>query len=124
MKRAFTSILVADPERSARFYEQLLGMNRHGDFGWFVILTHEEMPGLEFGLLDRDHETVPEALAKAAGGALLTFVVNDVLDSHARAQGMKAHIIEAPIDMPYGQRRMLVRDPDGFVLDISSPTPA
>lgn len=124
MKRAFTSILVADPERSARFYEQLLGMNRHGDFGWFVILTHEGIPGLEFGILNRDHETVPAALAKAAGGALLTFVVDNVTESYARAQAMEADVLEAPTDMPYGQRRMLVRDPDGLVLDISSPTPA
>jgi uncharacterized glyoxalase superfamily protein PhnB len=38
------------------------------------------------------------------------------------ALAAKASIIEPPTDMPYGQRRMPVRDPDGTVLDISAPT--
>lgn len=123
MNRAFTSLLVGNVEASARFYESLLGMTRHGDFGWFVILTHPLMPGLEFGLLDRTHDTVPAELAAPPRGVVLTFVVEDVASVHARAEEMGAEILQPPTDLPYGQRRLLLRDPDGTPVDVSSPTP-
>jgi catechol 2,3-dioxygenase-like lactoylglutathione lyase family enzyme len=117
MKRAFPNVLCADVQRSAAFYEAILGMTRHADFGWFVILTHPAMPHLEFGLLDRRHETVPNAEQDQAGGVLLTFVVDD-LDAIARnADAHGADIVEHARDMPYGQRRMVLRDPDGTFLN-------
>ncbi|MCZ4279232.1 hypothetical protein O4H49_00490 [Kiloniella laminariae] len=52
----------------------------------------------------------------------MTFVVLDCDALYQQALRMHAEIVEKPTDMPYGQRRMLVRDPDGTVLDISAPT--
>lgn len=121
MNRAFVSLLTENVEKSARFYEELLGMTRHGDFGWFVILTHPDMPGHELGLLDRDHETVPDSVARAPGGTMLTFVVDDLAEVEARATRMAAEILEPPRDLPYGQRRLLLCDPGGMVVDVSSP---
>ena len=120
MQRAFTNILCENTEQVAQFYEEFLGMERQGDFGWFVVLTHPELSGLEFGLLDRNHETVPSELAASPQGVILTFVVNDVEDYFERAQKMGTHIIQQPTDMFYGQRRMLLKDPAGTTLDISS----
>ena len=57
-----------------------------------------------------------------AGGAIVTFVVKDCDQIYQLAQNIGADIISAPTDMPYGQRRMLLKDPDGTVLDISAPT--
>lgn len=123
MNRAFVSLLSENVEKSARFYEDLLGMTRHGDFGWFVILTHQDMPGLELGILDATHDTIPNRMDRQPGGAILTFVVTDVAETHARALGMGAQILEPPRDLPYGQRRLVLRDPAGAVVDISSPIP-
>lgn len=122
MQRAFTNILCEDPARTASFYERLLGMTRHADFGWFIILTHEGMPGREFGLLDRGHETVPEGLATPPAGVIVTFVVENVEPFFRTARDMGAEIVEEPTDLFYGQRRLLLRDPEGTVVDISSPT--
>jgi predicted enzyme related to lactoylglutathione lyase len=123
MNRAFVSLLANDVEKRATFYEHLLGMTRHADFGWFVILTHMDMPGHELGILDQTHSTVPRAASRAPGGVLMTFVVEDVALAHAKAKTMGAEIIEAPRDLPYGQRRLLLRDPEGALVDVSSPIP-
>lgn len=123
MNRAFTNILCDDIDATARFYEDILGMRRQGDFGWFIIMGADALPGLELGLLDKTHDTVPRALAQAPAGMILTFVVADVATCHAKAITAEAEIIEEPTDLPYGQTRMLLRDPAGAIIDISSPTP-
>ena len=122
MQRAFTNILCEDVEATARFYEQLLGMKRHFDSDWFVILTHDGIDGLEYGLLRRDHEVVPKAARTPPGGVIVTFVVDDCDSVHSMAVKIGADVVSKPTNMPYGQRRMLVRDPSGTMLDISVPT--
>ncbi|RED48053.1 VOC family protein [Aestuariispira insulae] len=124
MQRVFSNILANDVDRTASFYEALLGMRRHFNSGWFVILTHDGMPGLEYGILKRDSDIVPPDVREAPQGVIITFVVEDCDLVHQIAQEMKADIIQPPTDMPYGQRRMLLRDPEGAVLDISAPTAA
>ncbi|MEM7172966.1 MAG: VOC family protein [Pseudomonadota bacterium] len=122
MQRAFTSILSQSVENTAAFYENLLGMTRHFDSAWFIILTHPDLPGLEYGILQRDHDIVPEAARAAPAGVVVTFVVADCDAAFAKAQTMDAPILQPPTDMPYGQRRLLLKDPDGTVVDVSAPT--
>lgn len=122
MQRSFTNILCENVEASANFYEALLGMKRHFDSDWFIILTHENIGGLEFGLLDKNHKTVPEGISASPAGMIVTFVVDDCDQAYEKAMALQADIIEPPTDMFYGQRRMLLRDPEGTVLDISAPT--
>lgn len=122
MKRSSANILCEDPAKAAAFYERLLGMTRRFDFGWFVLLTHADMADLEFGLLDRGHETVPRDLATAPAGVIVSFVVADVEPYFEDARAVGADIVQEPTDLFYGQRRMLLRDPEGTVVDISSPT--
>ena len=122
MNRAFTNILSDDPNRTAAFYEGLLGMTRHYDSDWFVILTHPDVAGLEFGILQRANEIVPETCRAAPAGVILTFVVDALEPVEARAEEMGVEVIQTPTRMPYGQTRLLVRDPDGTVVDISCPS--
>lgn len=122
MQRCFTNVLSSDVAATASFYEHLLGMTRHFDSDWFVILTHPDIDGLEFGILQRDHAIVPPDVRAAPAGVIVTFVVADCDEVHRRAVAAGATVIEPPADMPYGQRRMLLRDPDGTVLDVSAPT--
>lgn len=121
MNRAFSNILTGDVSATAQFYEDLLGMKRTGDFGWFVILSHDNMPGFELGVLDRNHETIPDAVNADASGIVLTFVVPSVENVHSRARMMNAEVVEGPTDLPYGQRRLMLRDPAGTAVDVSSP---
>lgn len=121
MKRAFMNILSDDVEGTAQFYQDLLGMKRTGNFGWFIVLSHDDMLGFEMGVLKNDHQTVPSGISSTTGGSILTFVVNDLEEVHAKAISMKAEIIQEPTDLPYGQRRLMLRDPVGSAIDISSP---
>lgn len=122
MNRCFSNILSKNVSATAIFYEELLGMKRHFDSDWFVILTHDDVEGLELGVLQRDHEIVPEAVRAAPAGVMITFVVDDCDVIYERALKQGVVVVETPADMPYGQRRMLLKDPDGTVVDISAPT--
>lgn len=122
MQRAFVNILSRSVPNTARFYEALLGMTVHFTSDWFIILTHAEIEGLEYGILQHDHPTVPPEIRHQPAGVIVTFVVKDCDAAYRRAQDLGAEILQMPTDMPYGQRRLLLRDPDGTVLDISAPT--
>lgn len=121
MNRLFTNILTDDVAETAAFYEAVFSMRRHYDSDWFVILVHDSLPGQEFGVLDRSSEIVPEVARTAFGGAMITFVVDDCQQVFSVAKDHGAGVIEAPQLMPYGQRRAIVSDPAGTIIDISSP---
>lgn len=121
MDRLFTSILTDDVSGTAQFYENVFGMTRHFDADWFVILTDPERPGLEFGVLDVKSSTVPDEASTSFGGAMVTIVVKDCDQSFSAAKKAGTAVVETPRQMPYGQRRALVRDPAGTLIDISSP---
>ena len=51
----------------------------------------------------------------------VTFVVDDVDVAYERAVDMGVPIIREPRNEFYGQRRFLVTDPSGCLIDICSP---
>ena len=64
---------------------------------------------------------VHETLRNLPPGVLLTIVVPDVDAVHRLVLERGLDLVEPPRDLFYGQRRMLLRDPNGVVLDVSSP---
>lgn len=120
MRRAFLTLLAGDLVATRDWYVQLLGLQVEFDSDWFVQLRDPDEAGLELGILAREHGVAPRASKGAPAGGYLTVVVDDVDDVHRRAQHAGLRILEAPTDLFYGQRRMLVEDPDGWVVDISS----
>lgn len=120
--RFFFNILTNDVVRSKAFYMDLLGMHLHFDSDWFVILKPDEASNVELGIIDQNSSVVPSSVQKTAAGTYPTFVVKDSDVIHARAVELGAEILEAPTDMFYGQRRLLLKDPNGITVDISSPT--
>ncbi len=123
MDRLFFSILSEDVKQAASFYIDLLDMHVHFDSDWFVILKPSPNSPIEMGIIDKHHEIAPgDAVAERPSGVLPTFVVDDVEVIFTKAKAMGATIIEPPADMFYGQRRLLLRDRDAMVIDISSPT--
>ncbi|MEO1551806.1 MAG: VOC family protein [Pseudomonadota bacterium] len=120
--RAFTNVLCTDLPKSVAFYTALLGLTEHFTSDWFVILTDPDRPGFELGLLTQTSPITPAQALGPAQGVLLTFVVADCDQAHRKATELGADVLEPPQDMFYGQRRMILRDPDGVLLDISAPT--
>jgi len=51
----------------------------------------------------------------------VTFIVDDVDITYRKALDMGLPIIQAPRNEFYGQRRFLLKDPNGCLVDICSP---
>ncbi|MGB5755392.1 MAG: VOC family protein [Acidimicrobiales bacterium] len=123
-QRAFYSILSSDVARSRDWYVALFGYRVEFDSDWFVNLQDQANPSLELGLMARDNEIVNERLRATPTGGLVTLVVDDVDAIHEAARSRNIEILEPPTNLFYGQRRMLIADPDGQILDVSSECPA
>lgn len=124
VNRVLFNVVSDKIEASAQFYEELVGFKRLYTSDWYIVLVPEEGPALELGIIDRQSDITPSGTAGTPAGGYLTLVVENVEDSFKRAQSMGVDIIEAPTALDYGQTRMLIRDPNGLIVDISSPTSA
>ena len=118
--RGFPNIISHDLPVTKKWYVDLLGWETEFDSDWFVHLKAPVAPGVELGIIAAGHEIVPEGVEPGGGGRLLTFVVEDVDAVHTRAQDFGYMVVEEPVDLFYGQRRMILTDPDGTMVDVSS----
>lgn len=116
---AFTvNLLVADLERSARFYERVLGAETRYRDPDFAALR---LGALDFMLhADHAYEAHPwHARLRAGerrglGAELRLFGVDpDALESRARAAG--ARVLAPATDKPHGWREVWIEDPDGYL---------
>ncbi len=113
--------MFADDLPAARdWYIDRLGYTVAFDSDWFVQLRSASNETVELGILLRNHEIVPEPFRGARAGSMLTVVIDDVDRVHARCVAAGDRIVEPPRDLFYGQRRMLVLDPEGMLVDVSS----
>lgn len=120
--RVIFNILARDIEETASFYQQLCGLQRLYTSDWYIVLSPEGEQAYELGIIDQVHEFVPRAARGMFAGGYLTLVVEDVHAAHEMAQAMGIDIVSPPTPLAYGQTQMVVRDPNGIVVDISTPT--
>jgi catechol 2,3-dioxygenase-like lactoylglutathione lyase family enzyme len=119
--RIIFNILAKDIEETARFYEALCGLERQYTSDWYIVLTPGGDLAYELGIIDEVSEFVPTAARGLFAGGYLTLVVDDVRAAHARARDMDVDIVSPPTATDYGQIQMILRDPNGVVVDISTP---
>lgn len=122
VQRVLFNIVSDNIEKTADFYTRIVGLRRHYDSDWYIILVPETESGpmIELGIISSDSQVTPEMAKGTTGGGYLTLVVDSVHDAFEEAEEMGCDIIEPPREFDYGQTRMLVRDPSGLVVDISS----
>ncbi len=120
INRLLTNICSKNLEKSKAFYTALLPLNVTFDSDWFVHLTAEN-EALELGIILQTHQIVPAAAQNPPTGFYITFVVDDVDAIYEKAKAKKLEIVSVPENTSYGQRRMLLKDPDGAIVDISAP---
>jgi uncharacterized glyoxalase superfamily protein PhnB len=65
---------------------------------------------------------VPPPYRADPAGIVLTFVVDDVDALHIQARRQGIPVVAPPRDQFYGRRRMLVTDPNGLLVDVSTPS--
>lgn len=106
---------------SKDFYTRLFQFKIDYDSDWFVHLISKDKQ-LELGIIEKTNQIVPKEYQNLPQGFYLTFVVDNVDDIYKIAKEQKCEIVEAPNDTFYGQRRLLLKDPNGALVDVSSPT--
>lgn len=122
LRRVLFNVLCKDMARSVSFYQQLANFSVVYSSDWYVILSAPDVPGLELGLIDQVSEFTPRHAWGMHEGTYLTLVVDDVFAAVDRARQLDVEVIEEPVALDYGQTRGLIRDLNGMVLDISTPT--
>ncbi|RYE84964.1 MAG: hypothetical protein EOP19_10420 [Hyphomicrobiales bacterium] len=122
LRRVLFNILCKDMATSVAFYKDLANFTQTYASDWYVVLTAPDVPGLELGLIDQVSEFTPRHAWGMHEGSYLTLVVDDVFAAVERARALDVEVIEEPVALDYGQTRALIRDPNGLVIDLSTPT--
>lgn len=122
INRLLTNICSDHLAKSRDFYTRLFDFQVDYDSDWFVHLISADK-SLELGIIKRDHEIVPEGYQTNPQGFYVTFVVDSADEVFEIAQQEGLEIVAPPADTFYGQRRMLLKDPDGTLVDVSSLIP-
>jgi len=115
-------LLVSHLGRSTSFYRELLERqpasedSRHArfDVGPVSLTIHEDLTPAEGSVWNID--PVPE---RRGWGVYLTFPTDDLEQAHKKLVGIGAKILTTPRRTPWGTRMFLVKDPDGYLLELS-----
>ncbi|WP_043707290.1 VOC family protein [Tenacibaculum ovolyticum] len=120
INRIMTNICSDNLPESRNFYTKLFDFNVDFDSDWFIHLISKDKK-LELGIIDRTNDIVPKDFQDNPQGFYVTFVVDSADEIFQIAESEKFEIISEPTDTFYGQRRLLLKDPNGVLVDISSP---
>ncbi|WP_237275915.1 VOC family protein [Tenacibaculum ovolyticum] len=120
INRIMTNICSDNLPESRNFYTKLFDFNVDFDSDWFIHLISKDKK-LELGIIDRTNDILPKDFQDNPQGFYVTFVVDNADEIFQIAESEKFEIINEPTDTFYGQRRLLLKDPNGVLVDISSP---
>lgn len=121
MRFVSTRIITADVDRLVTFYE----MVTEAVAVWGNELF-AEIPTPVGTLAIGSEKTVPlfgQGSAEPAANrtAILEFIVDDVDAEFARLRERLADVVTEPTTMPWGNRALLFRDPDGNLVNLFTP---
>jgi catechol 2,3-dioxygenase-like lactoylglutathione lyase family enzyme len=116
-------LLCADVDSAAAFYKRHFHFQPLYESDWYVHLQSIEDPAVNLGLVEKDHETIPESARGRTGAMLLNFEVDDVDAHHARLATEGVSITLGLRDEVFGQRHFIVEAPDGVLIDVIRPIP-
>lgn len=119
--RLLTNICSTQLPETRDFYVQYFGFEVAYDSDWFINLQNPEKT-MEIGILQAGHDLLPESYRdQAPKGIYLTFVVEHVDRWFEKALKQGVPVVQPPENTFYGQRRCLVLDPNGLLIDVSTP---
>jgi predicted enzyme related to lactoylglutathione lyase len=118
-------IITGDIGRLVSFYEKATGVQANWSTEDFA-----EIPTAHGTLAIGSTRTVPLFAPGAARPAsnhsvIIEFLVDDVDGAHQNLTGSVTDVVQEPTTMPWGNRSLLFRDPDGNLVNFFTPvTPA
>ncbi|GAB1815239.1 VOC family protein [Mycobacterium sp. MUNTM1] len=121
MKFISTRIITADVSRLVDFYQLVTGVSAIWGNELFA-----EIPTPIGTLAIGSDKTVPlfgegSAEPGANRSAILEFLVEDVDAEYERLRQHVAEVVTTPTTMPWGNRALLFRDPDGNLVNLFTP---
>ncbi len=124
MQLAATRIITDDVDTLVAFYERVTGVAAarlhplfaevRTDTGTLAIASSATIP-----LLGEN-----AAAPRANRSVILDLLVDDVDATYATLQGVVETFVNEPTDMPWGNRSLLFRDPDGNLINVFTPASA
>jgi predicted enzyme related to lactoylglutathione lyase len=121
MKFISTRFITADVKRLVGFYEMVTGISAVWGNELFA-----EIPTPVGTLAIGSDKTVPlfgagSAEPAANRSAIVEFIVEDVDSEYERLREHVADVVTTPTTMPWGNRALLFRDPDGNLVNLFTP---
>ena len=120
MKFAYTRLITEDVSKLASFYEKLLGAPARGNADYVEL----HPGGAILAIVSRKAVNYMSGGQWPTGGnssAVLEFEVDDVDIERARVDVFVTDWLQQPKNMPWGNRSMLFRDPDGNPINFFKP---
>ncbi len=118
MRFASVRVITADVARLVAFYSQATGLEARWATPQFA-----ELVGPSCTLAIADVQTMAlfgsPAVPAANRSVILEFLVPDVDQAHSRLAA--ADVVQPPTTMPWGNRSLLFRDPDGNLVNFFTP---
>ncbi|WP_432000411.1 VOC family protein [Streptomyces sioyaensis] len=109
-------VITDDVERLTRFYEQVTGVSAVRPAPVFAQLP------LPSGALAIQAKTTLEFGAAADNDSvIIEFRVEDADAAYERLKPLVSEWVQEPTTMPWGNRSLLFRDPDGNVVNLFTP---
>ena len=124
MQLAATRIITDDVDALVAFYETVTGITAERLHPMFA-----ELRTASGTLAIASTATVPllginAAEARANRSVTFDFLVDNVDETYKALQGVIEVFVNEPTDMPWGNRSLLVRDPDGNLINFFAPISA
>lgn len=114
-------IITDDVARLVTFYERVTGASAIWANDEFAELTTTSGT-LAIGSTRTVGVFGPGSAEPGANrSAILEFIVEDVDAEYARLRTWVAELVTAPTTMPWGNRALLFRDPDGTLVNLFTP---
>jgi catechol 2,3-dioxygenase-like lactoylglutathione lyase family enzyme len=116
-------LMTDDVAGTATFYKAHLGFEALFENDWYVHLRSAEDRKVNLGIVQWDHETVPEAGRAKSAGLLINFEVRDPDAIYERMKAAGLPILRTLRDEAFGQRHFITSDPNGVLIDVIKPIP-
>ncbi|RUU28712.1 VOC family protein [Mesorhizobium sp. M6A.T.Ce.TU.016.01.1.1] len=116
-------LMTGDVAGTKAFYIKHFSFKPLFESDWYVHLQSAEDRRVNLGIVQGDHQTIPEEGRGRASGLLINFEVRDPDAVYERILAAGLPILRTLRDEPFGQRHFITRDPNGVLIDVIKPIP-
>ncbi|MER8807553.1 VOC family protein [Mesorhizobium australicum] len=116
-------LMTGDVAGTAAFYIRHFGFQPLFESDWYVHLRSVDNKRVNLGIVQGDHEAIPEEGRGRTSGLLINFEVRDPDAVHDRILAAGLPILRTLRDESFGQRHFITRDPNGVLIDVIKPIP-